>query len=113
MSSHGGAVAVASPYLGSIIPVVMLQSTRPGPATHRPAAPICLARARGSDGVTSQMLAGSLGIVRHGNAWREDPDSMRAGPGAVLPLTLLGEGGKRGSQPFDLAVCIESHKFHV
>jgi hypothetical protein len=26
----------------------------------------------------------------------------------VLPLTLLGEGGKRGSQPFALAMCIES-----
>jgi microcystin degradation protein MlrC len=38
---------------------------------------------------------------------------MRAGSGAVLPLTLLGEGGKRGSQPFDLAVCIETHRFHV
>jgi hypothetical protein len=67
MSSHGGAVAEASPYLGSIFPVAMLQSTRPEPATHRPAAPICLARARtdGSDGATSQMLAGSLGILRH------------------------------------------------
>jgi microcystin degradation protein MlrC len=35
---------------------------------------------------------------------------MRAGPGAVLPLTLLGGAVSRGSQPFDLAVCIESHK---
>jgi hypothetical protein len=45
---------------------------------------------------------------------------MRAGLGAVLPLrseatpgaalTLLGKGGKCGSQSFDLAVCIESHK---
>jgi hypothetical protein len=35
---------------------------------------------------------------------------MRAGSGAVLPPTLLGEGGKRGSQPFDLAVCIETHR---
>jgi hypothetical protein len=38
MLSHGGAVAEALPYLGSIFPVAMLQSTRPGPATHRPAA---------------------------------------------------------------------------
>jgi hypothetical protein len=36
---------------------------------------------------------------------------MRAGFGAVLPLTLLGEGRKRGSQPFDLVVRIELHKF--
>jgi hypothetical protein len=35
---------------------------------------------------------------------------MRAGPGAVLPRTLLSEGCKRGSQPFDLAMCIESHQ---
>src|ERR671917_589884 len=35
MSSHGGAVAEGSPYLGSIFPVVMLPSTRPGSATHR------------------------------------------------------------------------------
>src|SRR5918993_2291439 len=35
MSSHGGGVADASPYLGSIFPVVMFQSTRPGTATHR------------------------------------------------------------------------------
>src|SRR5918994_423873 len=35
MSSHGGGVADASPYLGSIFPVVMFQSTRPGMATHR------------------------------------------------------------------------------
>ena len=35
MSSHGGAVAEGSPYLGSIFPVVMLPSTRPESATHR------------------------------------------------------------------------------
>src|SRR5829696_8968890 len=63
MSSHGGAVAEASPYLGSIFPVVMLQSTRPGPATHRPAAPICLvrhARTDGSDGATSVSMSPGL-----------------------------------------------------
>jgi hypothetical protein len=59
------------------------------------------------------MLAGSLGIVRSGNVWREDPDSMRARPGAVLPLTLVGEGGTRGSQPLELAVCIESQRFRM
>jgi len=56
------------------------------------------------------MLAGSLRIVGSDSAWREDSVSMQAGPGAVLLLTLLSNGGKRGSQPFDLAVCIESHK---
>src|SRR5215204_1009065 len=63
MSSHGGAVAEASPYLGSIFPVVMLQSTRPGSATHRPAAPICLvrhARTDGSDGATSVSMSPGL-----------------------------------------------------
>ena len=52
MSSHGGAVAEGSPYLGSIFPVVMLQSTRPGPATHRLAAPISQARARANRSVS-------------------------------------------------------------
>src|SRR5829696_313981 len=36
MSSHGGGVADASPYLGSILPVVMFHSTGSGTATHRP-----------------------------------------------------------------------------
>jgi hypothetical protein len=36
MSSHGGAVADASPYLGSIFPVVMVQWTAPEPVNHRP-----------------------------------------------------------------------------
>src|SRR5688500_1515924 len=35
MSAHGGGVADASPYLGSITPVVMLSPTRPRPVTHR------------------------------------------------------------------------------
>jgi hypothetical protein len=50
----------------------------------------------GSEGAESRMLAGSLRIERSDSAWRHDPNSMRAGPGAVLPPTLLGEGGKRG-----------------
>src|SRR5689334_16861510 len=35
MAGHAGAVADASPYLGSISPVVMLRPTRSAPATHR------------------------------------------------------------------------------
>ena len=58
----------------------------------------------------SQILAGSLGIVRH--AWQEDPDCTRGGPGAVLPLTSgrRAESRQLGSQPFDLAARIESDK---
>lgn len=36
MSSHGGAVADALPYLGSMVPVVMLRLTRFAAPTHRP-----------------------------------------------------------------------------
>src|SRR5688500_3115382 len=58
MSSHGGAVADGSPYLGSIFPVVMFQSTRPGPATHRCAVPVCLARLH-------ELAAISAVVTRH------------------------------------------------
>jgi hypothetical protein len=40
MSSHGGAVAEGSPYLGSILPVGMLLSTRARAETHRPQPPL-------------------------------------------------------------------------
>ena len=35
MSSHGGAAADASPYLGSILPVIMWQWTSPELVSHR------------------------------------------------------------------------------
>ena len=46
MSSHGGAVAAASPYLGSIFPVVMLNRLGPGRQLIGLQHPIRQARAR-------------------------------------------------------------------
>src|SRR5688500_4061176 len=63
ISSNGGGVAEATPNLGTILPVVMLQSTQPGPATHRAVARICLvrhARTDGSDGATSVSMSPGL-----------------------------------------------------
>src|SRR5215207_680545 len=95
MSSHGGAVAEASPYLGSIFPVVMLQSTPPGPATHRPAAPICLvrhARTDGSDGATSvSMSPGLRARPLEGPPARPTWQSVRRG-------SQLGAGRRRRSR---------------
>jgi hypothetical protein len=82
MSSHGGAVAAALPYLGSIFPVVMLQSTRLRPATHRPQRRY-VSRGRelvGSEGAVSRMLAGSLRIVGSDSASRHDPNSIGMDP---------------------------------
>src|SRR4029453_17756242 len=78
ISSHGGAAAEALPYLGSIFPVVILQSTRPGLATHRSAAPTWPARAN-TRGQTGQM---GLNLVERteGVPMRQRPMVEEPGP---------------------------------
>jgi hypothetical protein len=71
------------------------------------------ARTDGSDPATSQMLAGSLGNVRHGNAWRRTPTACGPDPAWCCHGRSWARARKRGSQPFDLAMCAEAHKVRL